>query len=250
MGSIRRLENIAKLTKTSPTTLTLGTSVIAVGAFQYSNALTLTLSTTGGTGPGYLDAGTIVINSLYYVYAINNSGNLALIASLNATNPAGYTQSRMLGLFLTDSVGAMYSVLNTDRAIGSYTQRTNDLVNALSFSATPTGWVSARNFCYFYSDSNGNWKFNFNIAGTVTSATSFSISISGLLFKSIANYYQAISVGNGTYTTGGYAQTGSGALFGTVSSAATFLLMSGDVELDALPSTYIVAANMQNINFT
>ena len=101
--SIRTSENIAKLNKASATTLTLAASRANVGAYQYVTASNITLS-TGTVGFNGVDA-ALQNSTLYYVYAVIQSGNLGLCASTSSTGPAGFSQSRMVGSFNTDSSG-------------------------------------------------------------------------------------------------------------------------------------------------
>ena len=101
MGSIRTVENIAKLAKTSVTTLSLPASRLNIGAAQYviSSAIALNTATVGAGG---VDA-TIVAGSLYYVYAVLSSNQVYLIASLSSSLPSGFTQAKAVGGFTTDA---------------------------------------------------------------------------------------------------------------------------------------------------
>ena len=101
--SIRTAEQISKLTKASATTLTYPASRTNVGPYQYVNASPITLS-TGTVGFNGVDA-TLQNSTLYYVYAVVQSGNLGMCASTSSTGPAGFSQSRMVGSFNTDSSG-------------------------------------------------------------------------------------------------------------------------------------------------
>ena len=99
MGTIRMPENLAKLTKASTTAVTLGASRVNIGALQYVTTATLTLN-TGTIGVGGVDA-TLAASSVYYVYAVISGSAPALIGSLNASLPSGYTQARKVGAFTT-----------------------------------------------------------------------------------------------------------------------------------------------------
>jgi hypothetical protein len=100
MGSIRTVESIAKLVKTSVTTLSLPASRINIGAQQYvTSALTLN---TAVTGVGGVDV-AVAAGSLYTVFAVVSSNVVYLIASLNASLPAGFTQARAVGGFTTNA---------------------------------------------------------------------------------------------------------------------------------------------------
>lgn len=99
MGSIRTVENIAKLVKTSVTTLSLPASRINIGAQQYVTILSKTLDTSI-IGPGGLDS-SISSSSVYYVYAVFYNSNVYLIGSVSSVSPSGFSQSRKVGAFTT-----------------------------------------------------------------------------------------------------------------------------------------------------
>jgi hypothetical protein len=102
MGSIRTIENIAKLVKTSVTTLSLPASRINIGAMQYvTSALTLNTAVVYPTLGG-MDV-AVAAGSLYYVYAVVSSNTVYLIASLNSSLPAGFTAARAVGGFTTNA---------------------------------------------------------------------------------------------------------------------------------------------------
>jgi len=100
MGSIRTVENIAKLAKLSVSTLQLPSSRLNIGAQQYTtSALTLN---TAVTGVGGVDA-TVAAGKLYTVYAVVSSNVVYLIASLSSSLPTGFTQARAVGGFTTNA---------------------------------------------------------------------------------------------------------------------------------------------------
>lgn len=80
------------------------------------------------SGIGGLDTGSIAANTVYYIYAIDDSGSVALIASTSSSNPSGYTTSN------SRIVGA--AQVNNSSEILMVTQ-TNDF-NSDSVSFTPT----------------------------------------------------------------------------------------------------------------
>ena len=100
MGSIRTVEQIAKLVKTSVTTLSLPASRVNIGAAQYVTAA-LTLN-TAVTGVGGVDV-AISAGQLYYLYAVVSSGTVYLIAFLNSSLPSPFTQARAVGGFTTNA---------------------------------------------------------------------------------------------------------------------------------------------------
>jgi ribosomal protein L11 len=100
MGSIRTIESIAKLVKTSVTTLSLPASRVNIGAAQYNTAA-LTLN-TATVGVGGVDV-AVAASSTYTVYAVVSSSSIYLVASLNSDNPSGFSQARRVGSFTTNS---------------------------------------------------------------------------------------------------------------------------------------------------
>lgn len=116
MGSIRTVENIAKLVKLTVSTLQLPASRLNIGAAQYStSALTLNAAVTGVGG---VDV-TVAAGSLYYVYAVVSSGTVYLIASLNSSLPSGFTQARKVGSFNTNGISAIDQVSFIDSSVNS-----------------------------------------------------------------------------------------------------------------------------------
>jgi microcystin-dependent protein len=99
--------------KASSTSVTLAATnagsgtLITIGGQQYSVSSTLTLN-TGTVGANGLDAGTLAVNSKYYVYAVLSAGSPALVASLNApsTGPTGFAPYTGVGIFKTLATAA------------------------------------------------------------------------------------------------------------------------------------------------
>lgn len=127
MGQILTRDNIPLLVRASGTAIVLAstylgkTTRITIGGQQYPLVNSLALN-TGTVGIGGLDTGSLVANTLYYVYAVLSGSTVGLIASLAAptTGPAGYTSAfKFLGRFRTDFAAATiatYSVA-TDSSI-------------------------------------------------------------------------------------------------------------------------------------
>jgi len=116
---------VGQLVLASTTTITmaltyLGLPVrITVGGQQYQQtaAITMNLATTGVNA---LDSGALVLNTLYYIYAIVSGGALALVASTNAptTGPTGYTSWKEIGRFRTFLGSASIAAIS-NRLIGA-----------------------------------------------------------------------------------------------------------------------------------
>lgn len=115
---ILRPDNIGDLSKTSGTTLSLPAgSYVTVGGQQYTNASALSLN-TATTGAGGLDTGTAVLNSTYYVYGVVSAGALALVASLSASAPTGFTAYKQLGAYQTNNLAAIDFLYSTAQNAG------------------------------------------------------------------------------------------------------------------------------------
>lgn len=241
MGSIRTAENIAKLVKLTETTLQLPISRLNVAAFQYvTPALTLN---TAVVGIGGVDV-AISANSLYYCYAVVSSGVVYLIASLNASLPAGFTQARMLGYFFTDAVSALWSVDNRDVALGSYKKSTK----SLPLTVTGSGVTPQTCVGIFYTDSNFVWRLRFNVRVTVSTSSNVTINFTGLLFTAVENQVvTAISNVSGSVLRSLTLTNNSGILIEN-SVAITNAYLYGDVVLKVEPTTYTIAANMELVD--
>jgi hypothetical protein len=115
---------------------------------------------------------------------------------------------------------------------------------SLTVTSTVAGWATARAVGVYYQDQDGNHRLKFNIAGTVTSGTytGGTWTVTGVTFKSVADYYQAIScfasAASITSQPIAYANTGASTIVVAHASAAstTRYCLSGDVELDSKPS--------------
>ena len=113
--------------------------------------------------------------------------------------------------------------------------------------------ISAANFtpsravAIAYADSAGIWRLSFNLQGSVTGTpTAITIAVTGVVFKS--GFYQACAIGvsdSGTYRAwDAFTSSNTGnILCNTVSGGVDFVLVSGDVELNAEPTW--AAANME-----
>jgi hypothetical protein len=109
MPSIRLPESIAKLLKTSNTTLSFPSSTVNIGAMQYKNLTALTLNTSV-LGVGGLDA-SLTASSLYFVYAVMSNNAMAIIGSKNSSLPSGYTIARQVGSFFVNASSQIESAV-------------------------------------------------------------------------------------------------------------------------------------------
>jgi hypothetical protein len=100
-----------------------------------------------------------------------------------------------------------------------------------------SNWATTRAVGLPYKDINGVWRLKFNIVGTGTSASTYALSVSGVVFKTGA--FQSVTVYTSTTTSTvgkGYAYETSDDLILASSVATTIWRISGDVELDEKPS--------------
>lgn len=148
MGSIRTTELVQKITKTSVTTISLPSgSRLNIGAQQYSLASALTLN-TAVTGVGGVDV-AVAANSVYYTYAVVSSNVVYLIASLNSSLPAGYSQARKVGAFTTGTTSQILEAFYYGQGSiltdwGSYTSILQGYNNDLVYSNQTTIGKSKR----------------------------------------------------------------------------------------------------------
>lgn len=117
--SFQLLENIAPLVKASSTTITMAPTYlgmptrITVGGQQFKTNGTITLNTGASPGINALDTGSLTANTLYYIYAVQSSGVLGIVASTNApgTGPAGFGAWKEIGRFRTFLGSAAISIV-------------------------------------------------------------------------------------------------------------------------------------------
>ncbi len=117
--------------------------------------------------------------------------------------------------------------------------KTYSVANGDFTVAGDNSWTTTVATAMYYVDANNKPRLKGNMAGTISSATSGYVEISGVTFKNTANFYQAVSAG----TYGGAGRVGSGQAVPnddriqwalTVSSGS--VLISFDVELESKPT--------------
>ena len=104
---------------------------------------------------------------------------------------------------------------------------------------TTAGWTTIRAMAHYYQTSGGIWRLTFNFAGNFGSGILHpSFAISGIVFKNISGYNQAVSVSNDAFTDpcSGQCLAGSGNIYVSNSAARAYYYVSGDVELDGVPT--------------
>jgi len=118
----------------------------------------------------------------------------------------------------------------------------------LTVTSAQVVWTTTRAVGIFYADSAGVWRLRFNISGTLNSATltSLKITIPNVTFKSTE--IQAVLGYLGSSGVPGRAYTNSSDIYiESASQTTTSAFVSGDVELNAEPTTYTTAANLEGV---
>lgn len=97
-------------TYVNSTSVQLATSLLTIGGLQYDTANLQIMITVNGVGG--LDVTPVSNNDKYYVYAVIDSGNVALIASLSKIGPAGYTDFNRISTFYTNNSGGIVTFID------------------------------------------------------------------------------------------------------------------------------------------
>ena len=145
------------------------------------------------------------------------------------------------------------SAANLIVPISNLMKRTKEV--ALTVTSAQAGWATTRAVGIFYADSAGVWRLRFNISGAFNSASisSITVSLTNVVFKAATNNYQAVSAmfqGASTLAIQSAFATHNTAdisIYVTPANTVSGLSISGDVELNAEPTTYTTAANMENV---
>lgn len=132
--------------------------------------------------------------------------------------------------------------------------KTTDLTAATSGASLGT-YLITRGVAVFYADSNNVWRMCFNIRMSCDSGTRQDVAFTfpNVVFKTVTGLKQAVAVGISAATEIGgssYASaSGSSNTIGVehASTATTAYYISGNVELNAEPTTYTIAANMEGV---
>jgi len=138
---------------------------------------------------------------------------------------------------------------NTIVPYSAATKRTKQV----DLTVTGTNWTTSKALGVAYADSSGNWRLTFNIMGTVTATPSITLSVTGVLFSSTTDFYQACASqltdsGAGLSRTPQVAITLNNTddiLINSESGDFTRCSVSGDVALKEKPSW--ADANMEGV---
>jgi len=113
-------DKIADLNLISATDLELPTSTVTVGGLQFKNTSALALDLTTN-GVGGLDTGSLVANTQYFVYVVNNSNAAGIIASTEDTDngPSGFNSWKQVGAFETNDDAEVKFIYETAKSEGT-----------------------------------------------------------------------------------------------------------------------------------
>jgi len=132
---------------------------------------------------------------------------------------------------------------------GATTKQTKEV--ALTVTSAQAGWSTIRVVGIAYADSAGVWRLRFNISAAYISLGAGSVSIvctiSGAVFKAGQNQAVVASAVGNTPQYRAYCNDGASTINVNMidGNATTGVNISGDVELNAEPTTYTTAANME-----
>ena len=110
--------------------------------------------------------------------------------------------------------------------------------NNVALNITATSCALVRGVFIPYQTWDGTWRLIFNISMTGSSVSGAAITIAGVAFKNVANYYQAVSgfgynaANNQAYISG----LGSNTVQISCNATASPMTVSGEVELDSKPT--------------
>lgn len=189
-------------------------------------------ATTGNVGVGTASP----TEKLNVVGNVNVTGNLTLGAGqimFNDTDAKYYYYNKTAWVVIGSGSG---STTTSTAAFKQYYG--NGTSNGGDFNVTGTDWTTTRAVAVPYKTTDGSWRMKFNIRGTLSGATNnILLTISGITFKNITNFEQAIAVGSGSGDFNlGKVNPDASTIFLQSNSVATSWWTSGDVELESQPT--------------
>jgi hypothetical protein len=217
-----------------------GTRISSVCAFNYQNAKTYgigvnntPINTTdiyvifGNTGPfndtTYGGATTAAWPTTQYWRVRKVSGGAAVgfpIAPANITlidSADNYAGNTKLGLMQYLGDGTTYN-------------------GGIAPTLSGTGLATTRAVFVPYQMSNGTWRLKFNFRVTATSTTGLTITVNGVIFKNVANFFQAVTNYPGGNYGRGLATPNTGQITLSSDLSTTAYSATGDVELESKPT--------------
>lgn len=126
-------------------------------------------------------------------------------------------------------------------------QGTEHSINSLDVSqktltVTGTNWTTIRAVGIAYQTNDGAWRLRFNISGLISGTVgNITLTITGVLFKNLANYQQAINSAwtlnyISLYPSTAYVINNTNTIYSVVTTLSNTLSVSGDVELEEAPT--------------
>lgn len=103
-------------------------------------------------------------------------------------------------------------------------------------TVTGTGWTTGVAKGIPYQTQDGNWRLKFNIRGTITSSSSFTLTLTGVLFADNTGQSVAAARTAGSAPYDASCQAYNSSFFVASSSVGTGFCFSGDVLLASKPT--------------
>ena len=165
---------------------------------------------------------------------IGSSGDIVSVYAKYLASSNGqfyYTSSEAVGYLRARLVEPLVDYVKNPYQIDYY---------QVDLTVTGTNWTTTRAVGLIYKDPNGVWRLRLNIVGSFSGSTASGagvITINGVTFKNVSNYYPPLHGDNGgsSWMTGQLTINGSTV---TVWSGSNYtgVRLSGDVELESKPS--------------
>jgi len=124
---------------------------------------------------------------------------------------------------------------NTKLGLMQYVSGTN-YNGGISPTLSGTGLATTRGVFVPYQMSDGTWRLKFNFRVTATSTTGLTVTINGVTFKNVSNYFQSVSNFPGGNYGRGNVTPNTGQINLSSDLSTTTWAASGDVELDSKPT--------------
>lgn len=129
-------DKVGALTKVNSTTIQLAASTITLGGLQYDTAALQALTIVSGVGG--LDTGSIAASTDYYVYAVLDGSDVAIVMSLSDISPTGFAVYEKVGGLVSSAASAVQEaaeLTNSQKIAKSQTQTKITAVGAGSYTA-------------------------------------------------------------------------------------------------------------------
>lgn len=218
------------------------TKLDAAGAILTKSSDWLNSSTKGATGIFSIDYTKLALTSIPSITAVSQSslGRYVEVSAISTTAATFkvYTDS---GTPADQALNIILQKQSPDYTAPGVFVGTVQPDWQYDLTVTGTNWTTTRAVGVVYKMASGQYRMRFNIAGTVTgTVSSFTGTISGVVFKNIASYYQRISTetnngGISTYTSNVIPNTATFSI-NHASNAVGGYSIFGDVEIESKPT--------------